>query len=205
MKTFSIQTKLDSPWVSSRRNEPSILALRTAARSEGGGQHRWRVFLALSPRHSRLELHLPLGSSDLLILTLPLLLLAYAAYFLAACILDFQRALALFVLTCLVLLVLVHRALKSLFGKTLTRCLKPFENSCLKLWMKRWVKNLNISGHSNLSPFLLWHFLSCFSDPHLYFSKSTLRKQITTGLWALDFHPVSCSLMCQHCQGGRKG
>ncbi|XP_054571514.1 sodium/nucleoside cotransporter 2 isoform X1 [Eptesicus fuscus] len=69
---------------------------------------------------------------------LGLFCLAYAAYFLAACILDFQRALALFVLTCLVLLVLVHRALKSLFGKTLTRCLKPFENSCLKLWMK-WV------------------------------------------------------------------
>lgn len=187
MKTCNIQTKLDSPWVYSRRNQPSILALRTAARSEAGGQHRWRVFHALSPRHSWLELHLPLGSSDLLILTLPLLLLAYAAYFLAACILDFQRALALFVLTCLVLLVLVHRALKSWFGKTLTRCVKPFENSCLKLWMKRYVKNLNIPGRSNLSPFLLWHFLSYLSDPHLYFSKSMLREQITTGLWALDF------------------
>ncbi|XP_054988470.1 sodium/nucleoside cotransporter 2 isoform X2 [Sorex araneus] len=66
-----------------------------------------------------------------------LLCSAYAAYFLTACILDFQRALALFVLTCLVLLVLVHRYLKRFFGKKLTSCLKPFKNSCLKLWMKR--------------------------------------------------------------------
>ncbi|KAM5240733.1 sodium/nucleoside cotransporter 2 isoform 2-T2 [Hipposideros larvatus] len=69
---------------------------------------------------------------------LGLLCLAYAAYFLAACILDFQRALALFVLTCLVLLVLVHRLLKGFIGKTLTRCLKPFKNSRLNVWMK-WV------------------------------------------------------------------
>ncbi|XP_068406962.1 sodium/nucleoside cotransporter 2 isoform X4 [Eschrichtius robustus] len=67
---------------------------------------------------------------------LSLLCLAYAAYFLAACILNFHRALALFVLTCLVLLVLVHRFLKRFFGEKLTRCLKPLENSCLKLWMK---------------------------------------------------------------------
>ncbi|XP_053450947.1 sodium/nucleoside cotransporter 2 [Nycticebus coucang] len=69
---------------------------------------------------------------------LGLLCLAYAAYFLAACILDFQRALALFVFTCLVIFVLVHHFLKKLFGKKLTRCLKPFENSCLRLWIK-WV------------------------------------------------------------------
>ncbi|XP_045679185.1 sodium/nucleoside cotransporter 2 isoform X2 [Phyllostomus hastatus] len=67
-----------------------------------------------------------------------LLCVAYAAYFLAACILDFQRALALFVLTCLVLLVLAHRFLKPFFAKILTKCLKPFENSCLKRWIK-WV------------------------------------------------------------------
>lgn len=67
---------------------------------------------------------------------LGLLCLAYAAYVLAACILDFQRALALFVLTCLVLLVPVHHFLKSFFGKKLTRCLKPFQNFCLNVWMK---------------------------------------------------------------------
>uniref|UniRef100_A0A671DV46 Solute carrier family 28 member 2 n=1 Tax=Rhinolophus ferrumequinum TaxID=59479 RepID=A0A671DV46_RHIFE len=69
---------------------------------------------------------------------LGLLCLAYAAYFLAACILDFQRALALFVLTCLVLLVPVHHFLKRFFGEKLTRCLKPFQKFCLKVWIK-WV------------------------------------------------------------------
>uniref|UniRef100_G3U1T4 Sodium/nucleoside cotransporter n=1 Tax=Loxodonta africana TaxID=9785 RepID=G3U1T4_LOXAF len=67
-----------------------------------------------------------------------LLYLAYAAYLLEACILDFQRALALFILTCLVLFILAYPLLKRLLGKKLTRCLKPFENSCLKLWAK-WV------------------------------------------------------------------
>ncbi|EPQ14733.1 Sodium/nucleoside cotransporter 2 [Myotis brandtii] len=84
---------------------------------------------------------------------------AYAAYFLAACILDFQRALALFVLTCLVLLVLVHRALKSVFGKTLTRCLKPFENSCLKLWMKRVFAGVALVG------LILWLALDTAQRP----------------------------------------
>ncbi|XP_078190290.1 sodium/nucleoside cotransporter 2 isoform X8 [Callithrix jacchus] len=69
---------------------------------------------------------------------LGLLCLAYAAYFLAACILNFQRALALFVITCLVIFALVLPFLKKLLGKKLTRCLKPFENSRLRLWMK-WV------------------------------------------------------------------
>ncbi|XP_039744176.1 sodium/nucleoside cotransporter 2 [Pteropus medius] len=90
---------------------------------------------------------------------LGLLCLAYAAYFLAACILDFQRALALFILTCLVLLVLVHRFLKRFFGKNLTRCLKPFKNSCLKLWMK-WV----LAGVS-LVGLILWLALDTAQRP----------------------------------------
>ncbi|XP_037691026.1 sodium/nucleoside cotransporter 2 [Choloepus didactylus] len=90
---------------------------------------------------------------------LGLLCLAYAAYFLAACILDFQRALALFVLTCLVLVVLAHRLLKRLFSKKLTRCLKPFQNSCLKLWMK-WVL-----GGASLVGLILWLALDTAQRP----------------------------------------
>ncbi|KAM8780979.1 sodium/nucleoside cotransporter 2 [Rhynchonycteris naso] len=90
---------------------------------------------------------------------LGLLCLAYAAYFLAACILDFHRALALFVLTCLVLLELVHRFLKRFLGEKLTRCLKPFKNSCLKLWMK-WV----FAGVS-LVGLILWLVLDTAQRP----------------------------------------
>lgn len=76
------------------------------------------------------------GSSALLALTLHFLPVAYAAYFLAACILNFQRALALFVLTCLVIFVLACHFLKKNFGEKLMSCLKPLHNSRLKLWAK---------------------------------------------------------------------
>ncbi|KAM4829024.1 sodium/nucleoside cotransporter 2 [Thomomys bottae] len=77
---------------------------------------------------------------------LGLLCVAYAAYFLAACILDFQRALALFVITCLVLFVLVSHFLKKLFGKKLTRYPKSFKNPNLRLWMKWGFSGLSVVG-----------------------------------------------------------
>ncbi|XP_063104151.1 sodium/nucleoside cotransporter 2 isoform X1 [Cavia porcellus] len=77
-------------------------------------------------RHARLFRKILLG----------LLCLAYAAYFLAACILDFQRALALFIITCLVILVLALHFLKKFFGGKLSSCLEPLKNSRLRFWMK---------------------------------------------------------------------
>ncbi|XP_072478994.1 sodium/nucleoside cotransporter 2-like [Notamacropus eugenii] len=67
---------------------------------------------------------------------LGLLCTAYAAYLLAACILDFQRALALFVLTCLGLFFLAYSLIKRHFGQKLLRYGKPFGNSQLRLWLK---------------------------------------------------------------------
>ncbi|KAM9711207.1 sodium/nucleoside cotransporter 1 isoform 2-T2 [Dama dama] len=66
-----------------------------------------------------------------------LLCTAYTAFLLAACILNFQRALALFVLTCVVLVFLAHSLLKRLLGPKLLRCVKPLGHPCLKLWFKR--------------------------------------------------------------------
>nr|XP_020865061.1 sodium/nucleoside cotransporter 2 isoform X2 [Phascolarctos cinereus] len=65
-----------------------------------------------------------------------LLCTAYFAYVLVACILNFQRALALFVLTCLVLVFLAYNLIKRHFGKKLLRYGKPFENSQLWRWLK---------------------------------------------------------------------
>ncbi|XP_007479287.2 sodium/nucleoside cotransporter 1 [Monodelphis domestica] len=62
---------------------------------------------------------------------------AYAAFLLTACILDFQRALALFILTCVVLFFMAHNLFKKLWGKKLLRFLKPLNNPTLKLWLKR--------------------------------------------------------------------
>lgn len=67
----------------------------------------------------------------------PLPLPAFAAFLLIACLLNFQRALALFVLTCVVLAFLAHGLLKRLLGPTLRRCATPLGHSRLSLWLKR--------------------------------------------------------------------
>ncbi|XP_030669700.1 sodium/nucleoside cotransporter 1 isoform X5 [Nomascus leucogenys] len=66
-----------------------------------------------------------------------LLCTGFAAFLLVACLLDFQRALALFVLTCVVLTFLGHRLLKRLLGPKLRRFLKPQGHPRLLLWFKR--------------------------------------------------------------------
>ncbi|XP_028734570.1 sodium/nucleoside cotransporter 2 [Peromyscus leucopus] len=90
---------------------------------------------------------------------LGLLCLAYAAYFLAACILNFQRALALFVITCLVLFILACRFLKKFFGEKLVSCLKPFNNSRLRIWMKRVFTGASVVG------LILWLALDTAQRP----------------------------------------
>lgn len=65
------------------------------------------------------------------------LLPAFAAFLLIACLLDFQRALALFVLTCVVLVFLAHSLLKRLLGRKLRRCVTPLGHSRLIPWFKR--------------------------------------------------------------------
>uniref|UniRef100_A0A9L0TI43 Solute carrier family 28 member 1 n=1 Tax=Equus caballus TaxID=9796 RepID=A0A9L0TI43_HORSE len=66
-----------------------------------------------------------------------LLCTAFAAFLLIACLLDFQRALALFVLTCVVLVFLAHSLLKRLLGPKLWRRVEPLGHSRLNLWLKR--------------------------------------------------------------------
>ncbi|XP_074210141.1 sodium/nucleoside cotransporter 1 isoform X4 [Camelus bactrianus] len=66
-----------------------------------------------------------------------LLCTAFAAFLLIACLLDFQRALALFVLTCVVLVFLAYSLLKRLLGPKLQRCVKPLGHPRLNLWFKR--------------------------------------------------------------------
>ncbi|XP_029417005.1 sodium/nucleoside cotransporter 1 isoform X2 [Nannospalax galili] len=65
-----------------------------------------------------------------------LLCIAYIAFLLIACLLDFQRALALLVITCVVLVFLAYSLLKRLLGPKL-RCAKLQGHSRLSLWLKR--------------------------------------------------------------------
>lgn len=68
---------------------------------------------------------------------IPPLLPAFAAFLLIASLLDFQRALALFVLTCVGLTVLAHGLLKRLLGPPLRRCVEPLGRDRLGLWFER--------------------------------------------------------------------
>uniref|UniRef100_A0A3B5B438 Sodium/nucleoside cotransporter n=1 Tax=Stegastes partitus TaxID=144197 RepID=A0A3B5B438_9TELE len=58
-------------------------------------------------------------------IVLGLLGAGYIAYFIAACVLDFKRATALFVLTCLAVVAQTLELVKTYQGKRISRCFKP--------------------------------------------------------------------------------
>ncbi|XP_041512015.1 sodium/nucleoside cotransporter 1 isoform X2 [Microtus oregoni] len=66
-----------------------------------------------------------------------LLCTAYSAFLIIACLRNFQRALALLVITCVVLVFLAYDLLKRLLGPKLRRCVKFQGHSRLNLWLKR--------------------------------------------------------------------
>lgn len=70
-------------------------------------------------------------------MSLPMTPAAYIGFLIVACLLDFQRALALFIITCVVLVFLAYGLLKRLLGSKLRRCVKFQGQSCLSLWLKR--------------------------------------------------------------------
>ncbi|PIO37934.1 hypothetical protein AB205_0079950, partial [Aquarana catesbeiana] len=62
----------------------------------------------------------------------------YAAYFIAACVLNFNRALALVVITCVVLFFLAYDLVVKFYGKTIKNFLKPVGRFLSKF--KKWIK-----------------------------------------------------------------
>ncbi|XP_075414153.1 sodium/nucleoside cotransporter 1 isoform X2 [Tenrec ecaudatus] len=88
-----------------------------------------------------------------------LLCTAFFGFLLVACLLDFQRALALFVLTCVVLTFLAYDLLKRLLGPKVMRWVKPLGNSRLNLWFKRLLALLALLG------LILWLILDTARRP----------------------------------------
>lgn len=70
-------------------------------------------------------------------MSLPTTPAAYIGFLIVACLLDFQRALALFVITCVVLFFLAYGLLKRLLGSKMKKYVKFQGHSCLSLWLKR--------------------------------------------------------------------
>ncbi|XP_007472553.2 sodium/nucleoside cotransporter 2-like isoform X3 [Monodelphis domestica] len=91
---------------------------------------------------------------------LGLMCVAYAAFLLAACVLDFQRALALFIFTCVMFFFLSHSLLfNRLFGKKLMRYFKVFGKSRLNYCLK-WGM-----GAAILISLVLWLILDTSRNP----------------------------------------
>ncbi|XP_044521007.1 sodium/nucleoside cotransporter 1-like [Gracilinanus agilis] len=91
---------------------------------------------------------------------LGLMCVAYAAFLLAACVLDFQRALALFIFTCVMFFFLSHSLLfNRLFGKRLMRYFKVFGKSRLNYCLKWGI------GAAILISLVLWLILDTSRNP----------------------------------------
>ncbi|XP_066491550.1 sodium/nucleoside cotransporter 2-like [Tiliqua scincoides] len=69
---------------------------------------------------------------------LVILCAAYLAYFIAACWLDFQRALALVILTCLGVALVAYSMIKKWWGSKIVQLLSPVGKCCQSSW--RWLK-----------------------------------------------------------------
>lgn len=66
------------------------------------------------------------------------------AYFIAACVLDFQRALALVILTSLAIFIATYELVKKYKGKSISQCFKPAVQlfKANLRWLKWWVCSL---------------------------------------------------------------
>lgn len=62
----------------------------------------------------------------------------YVAYFIAACVLDFQRALALVVLTCLAVAAVAYEVASEHLGEKVSRAFKPVVRVFKRLY--KWIK-----------------------------------------------------------------
>ncbi|XP_073475280.1 sodium/nucleoside cotransporter 1 [Aquarana catesbeiana] len=71
-------------------------------------------------------------------IVIAILCAGYAAYFIAACVLNFNRALALVVITCVVLFFLAYDLVVKFYGKTIKNFLKPVGRFLSKF--KKWIK-----------------------------------------------------------------
>ncbi|XP_030621194.1 sodium/nucleoside cotransporter 1 [Chanos chanos] len=80
-------------------------------------------------------------------IVLGILTAGYVAYFIAACVLDFHRAIALVVLTCLAVLIIAYELIKQHLGDSIKQCFKPVYRlfKANRKWLK-WVFVLVVLG-----------------------------------------------------------
>ncbi|XP_037538822.1 sodium/nucleoside cotransporter 1 [Nematolebias whitei] len=107
---------------------------QTKKAKKGLGSYLSHVSKPLNVTESYIKAH----SETLKYIVLGILGAGYVAYFIAACVLDFHRATALVVLTCLAVVAKSYELIKKYQGKNISRCFKPAVR-CFKSNLK-WLK-----------------------------------------------------------------
>ncbi|MFT7806739.1 sodium/nucleoside cotransporter 2-like [Arapaima gigas] len=89
---------------------------------------------------SKTESFFKAKSQTIKYIALGILACGYVAYFIAACVLNFQRAIALVVLNCLAVFIIIYDLVKTFKGDSIKRCFKPVGRSFRSnvTWLK-WV------------------------------------------------------------------
>ncbi|XP_069018741.1 sodium/nucleoside cotransporter 1 [Embiotoca jacksoni] len=111
----------------------------TEKTKKGLGSYLSQVSRPINATEDYIKAH----SSTFKYVVLGILGAGYVAYFIAACVLDFQRATALVVLTCLAIFATSYELLKKHKGKRISQCFRPAAR-CFKSNLK-WLKWVFIS------------------------------------------------------------
>uniref|UniRef100_A0A3Q3WJF7 Uncharacterized protein n=1 Tax=Mola mola TaxID=94237 RepID=A0A3Q3WJF7_MOLML len=141
--------------------------------------------------HSQTFKHIVLG-----------LLGAYVAYFIAACVLDFQRATALVVLTSLAVVAKFYEVLKEYKGKSISRCFQPAVG-CFRSNLK-WIKVFILVV---LALFVVWLAIDTAKRPEQLISFggvclfTVLIFLLSAHRTAVSWRPVFWGLGIQFCIG----
>lgn len=124
---------------------------------KGLGSYLSKVATPINATESYIKSH----SSTFKYIVLGILGAGYVAYFIAACVLDFQRATALVVLTCVAVAAQSYELLKKYKGESISRCFKPAAR-CFKKNLK-WLKWVFILAAVVL--LILWLVLDTLKRP----------------------------------------
>lgn len=138
----------------------------------------------------------------------------YVAYFIAACVLDFQRALALVVLTCLAVAAVSYEVASEHLGEKVSRAFKPVVRVFKRLykWIKWWERErfsfwvdfsleLQIMRRewapvsTVLSGFSFWLFWACWWRGSSWTQDTVLSSLSPLGVFACSLCLYSS---CQH-------
>ncbi|XP_042268362.1 sodium/nucleoside cotransporter 1 [Thunnus maccoyii] len=114
--------------------DTSSVKCETNKKKKGMGSYLSKVTKPINVTEDYVKAH----SKTFKYIVLAILGAGYVAYFIAACVLDFHRAIALVVLTSLAVVITSYELLKKYMGKSISQCFKPAVR-CFKSNLK-WIK-----------------------------------------------------------------